>query len=239
MMKKVILVLNFAILWVITGCGQEVKMVEVEPSSINFTKPTQSQKIKAKALEIRGAEIPGVPITFRSENTAVATVNSSGVVKPAGNGSTAIIAEAANGVDGEAFVKVCLPKEIICDPPQLLTLRVGTAGPIKCHVTNCKDEKIQVKIDYIEASKEMLFKDGENTFVGKMVGDTSVTIKSMGLEKTVNVHIDEQIFSPGMGPGSGGGGGHHSGGGGKGKSKNPYKNNGGGRYDHIIGNMSF
>lgn len=217
------------------GCGQEVKMIEVDPPSLNFTKKTNSDKLEAKALDIVGAEVPGITFKYHSENTMVATVTQDGVVKPAGNGSTAIVAESPTGVTGETFVKVCLPKDLICDPSDKLKLKVGTAGPIKCHVTNCRDEKIPARLDITAADDTMLLKEGDNVFIGLKVGDTSVTIKAFDdMELKVPVRVDEQVYLPGMGPDSGGGGGKRKGGGG---SDDPY--GGGGRFDHIIKNMKF
>lgn len=230
--KKTGWIIFFA-LW---GCGQEVKIVEVDPSSISFTKKTQSQKIEASALDIHSAKVPNVPITFSSENTGVATVDSGGVVRPSGNGSTAIVAKTPDGITGEAFVKVCLPKELICEPADKLTLKVGLAAPIKCKVTNCRDEEIRgAPVEETPADRAIILKEGDNVFIGLAVGDTTVTIKSGELEKRVAVHVDEQIYLPGMGPESEGGG--KGGGGGKNKGgDDPY---GKGRFDHILENMKF
>lgn len=240
--------LMFLVLFAVvaTGCGQEVKMVEVEPIKLSFTKKTQSEKVKAKALDILGAEVVGISFTFESENPSIATVTPDGLVKPAGDGSTAIVAKTKDGITSEAFVSVCLPKELVCDPGDELQLKVGTSGPVKCHVVDCNDEVIQgAKIEFKEADGKMVLNEVNqqhisqghvsNPFVGLAVGDTTLTIKSFDFEKVVKVHIDEQTYLPGMGPDSGGGGG---GGGGKKKGDDdPY--GGGGRFDHILGNMKF
>jgi hypothetical protein len=223
------------VLFALWGCGQEVKIVLVEPSSISFTKNTQSQKIEVSAQDIHGGKIPNIPFTFSSEDSSVATVDSGGTVKPAGNGSTAIVAKTPQGITGEAFVKVCLPKDLICDPPDKLVLKVGLAAPIKCHVTDCKDEKIAgAMIEQNQADKSVVLKESDNVFIGLQVGDTDVSIKSGNLEKRVAIHVDEQIYLPGMGPEAPGGKKH---GGGKNKgSDDPY---GSGRFDHILDNMKF
>ena len=221
------------------ACGNEVKIVSVEPTTINFTAMTQSTKIKAQGLELRGDPIPGVKFTFRSDNTAVADVAADGTVKPVANGSATIIATSEQGKQGQTFVKVCLPTEIKCDPENVLSLRVGTAAPIKCHVIDCNGENLPNKVIYEEADKEALFKDPtvEGTFVGKVVGETKVTVKGGGLEKVISVNVAEQIFSAGGKPGSGHGGGH--GGGGNDREKDPYNEKGGGQFNHILGNMKF
>ncbi len=227
----------WAVLFLAFGCGQEVKIVEVEPMNISFTKKSQNRKIEAIAKDIHDAPVPNIPIIFSSENQSVATVDSDGTVKPTGNGSAAILAKTSTGVQGEAFVKVCLPKELICDPGDKLTLKVGTAGPVKCHVTNCRDETLRsARIELIPEDPKTVLKEGDNIFIGLAVGDTTVNIKAGSLEKKVAIHVDEQVYLPGMGPGSGGGGrGKRRGGGGK--DDDAY--GGGGRFDHILDNMKF
>ena len=226
-------------IWILVGCGSDVRIVEIDPPNISFTKPTQSQNILAKAKDIHDAEIAGVTFVYRSENPSVATVDSDGTVKPAGNGNAVIQAVASSGTIGETFIKVCLPKEIVCHPADKLMLKVGVSGPIKCHLNDCKDEKMPAKIELTHADTTMLLKEGNDIFIGLKVGDTSVKVAAYGLEKTVPVRVDEQAFLPGMGPGSithgGRGGGKGRGGG----SKDPYQKEGGGRFDHILKNMNF
>ncbi|MBN2716403.1 MAG: hypothetical protein JXX14_11150 [Deltaproteobacteria bacterium] len=240
MIHKLIGIVFAAVSLLAMACGSDVKIVSVDPTTINFSAMTQTTKIKAQGLELRGEPVPGVQFTFRSDNTAVAEVGPDGTVKPVANGSANIIASTPEGKQGQTFVKVCLPTEIKCDPENVLNLRVGTAAPVKCHVVDCKGEKLQNKVDYVEADKDALFKDPttEGTFVGKVVGETKVTVKGGGLEKEISVIVAEQIFSAGGKPGSGGGGG--GGGGGNNRNNDPYnEKTGGGQFNHILGNMKF
>lgn len=235
-MNRRIIVSWCAAVFMGAGCGQEVKIVEVEPPNINFVKKTQSEHLRVKALDIHSAEMQGVTFTYSSENPAVADVDGDGTVRPTGNGSTAIVVRTATGVTGESFVKVCLPKEIKCDPSEKLTLRVGVSAPIKCQVTDCNDAVLPGRAELTAADDKMLLKEGDDIFIGLAVGDTSVNIKAFGIEKTVAVRVDEQTFLPGSGPGSGGGG--KGGGNSGGKGSDPY-GGGNGRFDHILKNMSF
>jgi hypothetical protein len=218
----------------LSGCGQEVKSVVIEPPQMEFKLLTQSEKLVVKATDIMDAPVKGVDFSFGSENVLVATVSDGGVVKPAGNGSTWISARTKEGIEGQTFVKVCLPKAIECEPPGLLNLKVGLAGPIKCEILDCKDEKRPGKIELTQADDKLLLKEEDNIFIGLAVGDTEVRIKAFDLETTVRVHIDEQIYLPGMEPGAGGGGG-----GGGGKKKGEDSAYGKSNFDHILKNMQF
>jgi hypothetical protein len=217
------------------GCGEEVKMVEVEPLSIEFKKTTQSEKIEVKAMDIRGIEIQNIPFTFSSENGSVAMVTGDGVVKPVGDGSTYIVARTPQGVTGETFVKVCLPNKLICDPGDELKLKVGVTGPIKCQVYDCKEEEVSAKIEFAVADETISRPyEEDHIFVGLKVGDTHAVAKAFDFQQQVRIHVDEQEFLPGMGPGSvgGGGGGKKKGGGDQGAY-------GKSQYDHILSNMKF
>lgn len=233
-MSRYLIISWCAATFAVAGCGQEVKIVEVDPPNIMFVKSSQSEKLSAKALDLHSAEMPGVSFSFSSENPSVADVDGNGTVRPKGNGSTAIIVSTPTGVTGESFVKVCLPKEIKCDPVDKLNLRVGVSAPIKCKVTDCNDAVIPGRVELKQADEKMLLKEGDDIFIGLAVGDTSITVKGFGLEKTVAVRVDEQTFLPGMAPGSRKGGGK----GGKGGDQDPY-GNGNGRFDHILKNIQF
>jgi hypothetical protein len=216
------------------GCEPEVKQIEVDPMSINFTKMTQSRKLEVQGQEYHEVEVPGVVFGFSSENTAVTTVDSrSGLVQPAGNGSTAIKIQAPNGVETEVFVKVCLPKAIVCDPADKLALRVGFAAPLKCHAIDCRDEKLSGVVGLESGDEKIAYKDGENVFIGFAVGDTEITAKVPGMEKRISVRVDEQIVSPGMGPDKRRRRGRSRRGAGPPPSAEPK------RFDHIIKNMNF
>jgi hypothetical protein len=209
-------------------------MVEVEPVTIDFSALNQSKTVSAKALEMRGDAIPSVVFTFSSENSAVASVDSDGIVKPVGNGSAVITAKAPNGVKGESFVRVCLPKEVVCTPKDKLMLRVGLAAPIQCHVTNCKDVELPAPVTMDAADKSVVLME-DNVFTGLKVGDTQVTVKAFNLATTVGVHVDEPILYPDEMASSSGGKGSQNKGGGKKGSSDPYGS--GGRFDHILKNI--
>ncbi|MDJ0765014.1 MAG: hypothetical protein QNJ97_18675 [Myxococcota bacterium] len=218
------------------GCGQEVKIIEVDPTTISFTKRSQSRELKVVAKDILDAPVPNIPISFSSENSQVASVDSGGTVKPVGNGSTAIVAKAPNGSQGESFIKVCLPNELVCDPSDTLQLKVGLAAPIKCQVKDCNGELIRgAPITYTQLDRTVVLKEAANIFIGLKVGDTAATVTAFDLETRVKIHVDEQAFLPGMGPDAGG---HRrsGGGGGKEKSGDAY---GKGKFDHILKNMKF
>lgn len=215
----------------IAGCGKEVKIVEVRPENVKFTQTNHSEKLNARALDISGNEIQGIPFTYSSENPQVADVDMNGNVTPRGNGSTAVIAHAPSGVTGETFVKVCLLKEIKCDQSSL-DLHIDTSTKLHCKLLDCKDAEVPTTMEIKVQDTNLVLKDGEDLFIGTEMGDTNVIVKAMNLEKTIPVHVGDRLTPK---PGGGGKGG---GGGGGGKKEDPYES-GGDRFNHILKNMQF
>ncbi len=228
-LKKVLL-FSF-VFFLALGCGQEVRSIEVDPTTIDFRRAAQSEQLSAKALDIRGLEVPKVPLSYRSENPTVAEVDSSGRVRPVGNGSAAIVVTSPGGTEGESFIKVCLPKSIECDP-KVLELKVGSAAPLKCHALDCGDEKLSGILELTPSNEKMLLKEGNDTFIGLAKGDAAVEVEGFGLKISIPVKIEEQTFAPGMEPGSKRP--HRGGGAARERDDKPK-----GRYDHILKNMKF
>ncbi len=255
MTKKVGLFLCALLIAPCIGCGQEVKFIEVEPLRIEFKTPGETRQITVRATTSKGALVKEPPpFTFSSENPAIADVSPDGTVRAVSNGGVAITAKAPNGISGETYVSVCLPKEVVCEPKDRLDTRVGSAYPIKCHVTNCKGAKIlKPEIQYDVVAKTTAtgdkpapaFEEGVMSFpvTGVAVGDTQVKITAYGLETTVGVHVDEALVIPGEaeylartkgGKKKGGGGG-----GKKSGNNDPDSGTKSGSYSNILNNMKF
>jgi len=244
-MTKTCAVLGAAMVVLCVGCSQEVKMVEIEPMKIDFRQLEDTTTLRARPLNSKGVEVTGAGVlTFSSESPSIADVSSTGVVSPKGNGDTAIVATAANGVKGEVFVTVCLPKELVCEPKEQLDLRVGTGAPIKCHVLNCREEVIQdAKITFDVLAKNVAMADtavsssrkgiSAMPVTGSMIGDTEATVTAYSFEKKIHIKVEEALPIPGEEDYKA-----WKGGGGKKGGNDPYTGGKGG-FDHILGNMKF
>jgi hypothetical protein len=242
-----------AVLWAalvvqgIVGCGDDVKIIEIEPTKIEFRNLGDSTELKIKALNSKGVVVRDTPVfAFSAENPSVADVSADGTVKATGNGDTAIFAKTPEGITGEAFVSVCLPKELVCDPMDQLDIRVGTGAPVKCHVLDCHEQLIaEPKIDFSVLAANIAKADkavmsGQRGIMslpltGEMIGDTEVKVTAYNYEKTVRVHVDAAIPIPGEAEYTAkqGGGGKKGGGG---DSKYTGAKTG---FDHILNNLKF
>jgi hypothetical protein len=237
------------------GCGQDVKFLEIAPMKIEFHNSGETRALIVKATDAKGRTVTELPVfTFSSENPAVADVGADGVVSAKGNGNVAIITKAPNGISGEVFVSVCLPKELICEPKDQLNLHVDMGEAVKCHVVNCKDEVIskpEISFDVVAKNIAVGDKVGSSSFqegvmsfpvTGSTVGDTEVKVVAYNMTKTIRVHVEKALVIPGEAEYlAKNGGGKKKGGGGKKKSGNddPDSATKTGNYGNMLKNMKF
>jgi hypothetical protein len=244
-MTKKSAVLGAALGVLCVGCSQEAKIVEIEPTKIEFRVLDDSTTLRARALDSKGNEVTeGGSLTFSSESPSIADVSSTGEVRPKGNGDTAIVATAPNGAKGEVFVSVCLPKDLICEPKDELDIRVGSGAPIKCHVENCREEIIQdAKVSFDILAKNVALADtavsssvkgiSAMPVTGSMIGDTEATVTAYNFEKKIHIKVEEALPIPGEEEYKA------SQKGGKGKGGNDPYSGGKGAFGHILDNMKF
>lgn len=95
-----------------------VNAVVVTPAAFSL-EPPNTRQLGATALDSSGAVISGATFSWSSDDPAIATVSSSGLVTAVANG-TATITARSGGVDGTSMITV----QTIPDPPNLARIDV-------------------------------------------------------------------------------------------------------------------
>ena len=72
--------------------SQSASAVAISPTSVNLTTVGETVQLQATVRDTNGNTVPGATVSWRSSNTAVATVNASGIVTARGNGTATITA---------------------------------------------------------------------------------------------------------------------------------------------------
>jgi uncharacterized protein YjdB len=102
------------------GGGGGVASVAVSPSTATITVGSNTT-LSATPTDANGAAVSGQTITWSSSNSAVATVNSSGVVTGVAGGTATITASTA-GKSGSAVITVNAPVASVTISPSTVTL---------------------------------------------------------------------------------------------------------------------
>ena len=126
-------VVLLATLWVY-ACGDgtteprpyfpEPTAVTISPASAELTALGSTVQLSAEVLDQGGRVMDGVPVTWLSAETTVATVNASGLVTAVGNGAVTITATAGEA-SGDAVVTIAINP----DRAALVALYNATDGP--------------------------------------------------------------------------------------------------------------
>lgn len=81
----------------------EVVALDVSPSAHTMFSVGDTLRLTAEAVDANGNAVPGIPVTWASENSGIATVDMSGLVTSVRTGSTNIFAEAGALADSAAI----------------------------------------------------------------------------------------------------------------------------------------
>ena len=98
--------------------------IAVTPDTVVLTALGQTAQLTAQVLDQGGRVMDGVPVTWLSAETTVATVNGSGLVTAVGNGAVTVTATAGEA-SGQAHVTVAID----LDRAALVALYEATDGP--------------------------------------------------------------------------------------------------------------
>ncbi|MYA32133.1 MAG: hypothetical protein F4164_10755 [Gemmatimonadales bacterium] len=96
--------------------AQQVAQVQLSPAADTLLALEDTLRLSATAVDLNQHRVPGVTFTWESSDTTIVSVDSTGVVRAAGVGSTTITA-AADSVSGTAHVTIPGPAPFDPTPP--------------------------------------------------------------------------------------------------------------------------
>lgn len=107
-----------AALGLLVGCKATPTEMKISPANATLTEKGATANLSAEPVDKNGARVEGVLVAWTSSDENVATVDSSGVVKPMGSG-TAEITAAADKVSSSVPVTVSLAGALKLDKNQI------------------------------------------------------------------------------------------------------------------------
>jgi uncharacterized protein YjdB len=190
---------------VVAACPAKVASIEVAPAKVMLKSDTQSQKLSATPKDSDGAAIEDErPVAWTSADPAVATVDASGLVKPAGSGKTTVTATIEEQT-ASVPVEVMLLKAIKL-PSLAIVVSVGKpAEALALVFTNEKGEAItpagdDAKVAWKTADAAVATVSDTGVITGVAPGSTTLTalVKDLKAEMAVTVTAPaEEAAAPG------------------------------------------
>lgn len=152
--------------------------VEVAPDSLHFTAPGDTMRLTARVRDRNGDLIEGAAVSWSSEDPAVATTDTSGLVTATGVGKTTVTA-AAGPVAGTATVTVSRTARTVIVTPAEVTLLVGDTVRLDARATDANGAPIAgAAINWATSDASVATVDATGLVRALATGTTSVTATS-------------------------------------------------------------
>ena len=182
---------------------QEAASVEVTPVSVEFTALGDTVRLTATVLDANGSAVAGAVVAWSSGDSAVATVNASGLVTAVGSGATTVTAE-SGGATGTANVTVGQEgASVEVSPDSLEFTALGDTVRLTATVLDANGSTVAgavVAWSSGDAAVATVDSSGLVTAIGS--GATTVTAESGGATGTANVTVGQEGASVEVSPDS-------------------------------------
>ena len=166
-----------------------VASVTVSPSSASLT-VGQTTQLTATPKDANGNPLTGRTITWTSGNTAVATVNTSGLVTGASAGSTTITATSGGQSGTSAITVTVVPVASVTVAPASLGLTVGQTGQLGATVKDANGNVLTGRtITWTSNNTGVATVNASGLVTAVAVGTAMVTASCGGQSGTSNVSV--------------------------------------------------
>ena len=167
--------------------------LRVAPSSVELAAVGATQQFTASVLDRDGQAIADAPVTWASNDNAVATVSTGGLVTAVGNGSAAITATSGNA-SGGAGVRVSQVLVLFEVSPFTGTLvSFGETLQLDARPLDANSNVIPgVSVEWNSADASVATVDGDGLVTAVANGSVDITATGRGSTATAAVTVDQQ-----------------------------------------------
>ncbi len=152
------------------------RMVNVDKVTLDKTELTLKPKGTARlTATVSPSDATNKTVTWSSSNTAVATVNDSGLVKAVANGTATITAKSSNGITAQCVVTVATPvSSFSVSPAKSKTIGIDGTFTFKAKIyPAAADDKTLL---YTSSNEDVAVVDDNGTVTGVSAGKAVITV---------------------------------------------------------------
>ena len=182
-----------ALVVVVAGCQAKVAAIDIAPQKLEIRSDAESKKLSATPKDKDGAAIEEErPVTWKSGDPAVATVDATGTVKPAGSGNTTITATIEE-ISANVPVTVVLLKRIQLPSPAMVVIAGVPSESLTVNFMNERGEPIEVKdakVTWKTNDAAIATVSDTGVVTGVAAGSTLLTAESKELKAEMTVTVN-------------------------------------------------
>jgi len=181
-----------------------VAAVVVSPSSASFT-PGQTLQFGASPQDSSGASLTGRVVTWGSGNTAVATVNGTGVVTGVANGSATITAtsEGRSGTAAVTVTQTAAPVASVSVTPASPSVAIGQTVQLVATPRDAGGTALAGRVvTWTSSNPAVALVGGSGLVTGVAAGSTTITATSEGKSGAATVTVTQPVASVTVAPAS-------------------------------------
>lgn len=175
------------------GCPAKVATVEISPPKVELRSDNQTKQLSATAKDLEGNVLEGERVVaWKTADPAVATIDSAGMVKPAGTGTTTVTATIEEQ-SASIPIAVILLKRIQLQSPAMVVVAGVPSEPLALNFMNERGEPLPPedrKVRWKTADPAIAVVSDAGVVTGVTAGSTLLTaeVNELKAEMTVTVN---------------------------------------------------
>jgi hypothetical protein len=181
--------LAIASVLLLSAC-EKIDYIELVPSEVVFKQPNNEKWMEAKCMARNGVRAVKARIVWSVKDPAVATVNEKGLLKPAGDGDTEVIARVGD-VEARVPVTVIYVDHLEVEPRQLTIKEGAEAVKVEVKAFRKNGKPVTDRSTVLTAAdKKIVQIVGGGAILPLDPGTTTVDVQVDGAHASVQVTVE-------------------------------------------------
>ena len=166
--------------------------IAVEPSELAFSALGDTATVTATVIDTDGAVIVNAEVEWSSDDPAVATVSSEGLVMAVGVGDASVTAAFGDLAATVGITVIQVPRAISVEPSELAFSFLGDTATVSATVTDARDNVIaNAGVDWSSSDPSVAMVDSAGLVTAVAPGNTLVTAHISDLEASARITVDQ------------------------------------------------
>ncbi len=191
----------------VLACGDDpveppvATTVAVSPATASLASLGETAQLSAMVRDQNGDVMTGAPVNWSSSDNAVATVNTSGLVTAAGNG-TATITASSGSASGTASVTVAqVPTAVAVTPASVTLAAVGETAQFTAEVQDANGNAVAgASVSWASGDEAVATVDADGLVTAVANGTATITATSGSLSGTGTVAVEQEAAAVTVAP---------------------------------------